>query len=442
MRVSDQTARRVSITSLVLILILLSFGSVRRAELFAQANPSEDVRYHLSQAQIAYKEKNYSACVSHLRSALNLRPNNPTVMYNLAGAYALVGDREKSIALLQRVADMGLIYPADKDADFAGVKETTEFQRVLDRFKQNRAHKGESLTALTLHEKGLVPESVAYDPVQRTFYIGSVYRRKILSVDAKGAVKEFATQRDGLWSPFGMKVDARRRFLWVCTAAHSQMMGADEKENGSSGILKFDLSSGRLLKKYLLPVDSAKHWLGDLAINAQGDVFATDSLKAAVYRIDHRNDQLEVFIAGDPFISPQGLDFTPDQRNLFVADYVKGLFVVDLMTKAVSPISPAADTALIGIDGLYFYKQSLVAIQNGTNPHRVIRLFLDPKQREIVKSEILEANNPLFDEPTLGVLVKNELYYVANSQWETINKKGELAPDDKLREPVILKLRL
>ncbi len=112
------------------------------------------------------------------------------------------------------------------------------------------------------------------------------------------------------------------------------------------------------------------------------------------------------------------------------------------MTKAVSPISPAADTALIGIDGLYFYKQSLVAIQNGTNPHRVIRLFLGPKHREIVKSEILEANNPLFDEPTLGVLVKNELYYVANSQWETINKKGELAPDDKLREPVILKLRL
>ena len=239
-----------------------------------------------------------------------------------------------------------------------------------------------------------------------------------------------------------MKVDARRRFLWVCTAAHSQMMGADEKENGSSGILKFELSSGRLLKKYVLPVDSAKHSLGDLAINSQGDVFATDSLKAAVYTIDHRNDQLELFIAGDPFVSPQGLDFTPDQRHLFVADYVKGLFVVDLMTKAVSPIAAAADTALIGIDGLYFYKQSLVAIQNGTNPHRVIRLFLGSKQREIVKWEILEANNPLFDEPTLGVLVKNELYYVANSQWETVNKKGELASDDKLREPVILKLRL
>lgn len=442
MRVFDQTIRSVSVTSLVLILTLLSWGNFERADLFAQGSPSEDVRYHVRQAQTAYKEKNYPDYASHLRAALELRPHHPTLMYNLAGAYALVGEQDKAFALLNRIAQMGLIYPADKDEDFARVRETAEFQAILEKFKQNRAHKGDSVTAFTLHEKGLIPESVAYDPLKRTFYISSVYRRKILSIDASGTVKDFASQRDGLWSANGMKVDARRRFLWVCTAAHSQMMGAEEKENGSSGILKFDLSSGRLLKKYMLPVDSAKHALGDLAINGRGDVFATDSLKAAVYRIDHSKDQLELFITGNPFVSPQGLDFSPDQRHLFVADYVKGLFVIDLATKAVSAIAPAADTALLGIDGLYFYKQSLVAIQNGTNPHRVIRLFLGPGQREILKWDTLEVNNPLFDEPTLGVLVKNELYYVANSQWGTVNQKGELAPDDKLREPVILKLKL
>lgn len=54
----------------------------------------------------------------------------------------------------------------------------------------------------------------------------------------------------------------------------------------------------------------------------------------------------------------------------------------------------------------------------------------------------MEANNPLFDEPTLGVLVKDSFYYVANSQWGTIDKTGKRASPDKLRETVILKMKL
>lgn len=442
MRLSQQAVCNLITTSLIAMVTLVICGSLPRAQLSAQVASSEDVRHYLQQAQIAHKEKNYSAYLSHLQSALRLRPNHPTLIYNLAGAHALVGEPDKAVALLERIAAMGLIYPAEKDGDFAGISETHGFQSVLQKFHRNRVPQGDSRTAFTLHEKGLIPESVAYDPVQRTFYVSSVYRRKILSIDANGEVKDFATQRDGLWSALGMKVDARRRLLWVCTAANSQTIGLEERENGSSAILKFDVTSGQLVKKYLLPVDSAKHLLGDLAINVRGDVFATDSLKAAVYIIDRRNDQLELFVAGSPFVSPQGLDFSADQRHLFVADYAKGLFVIDLLTKAVSAITPAVDTALLGIDGLYFYKQSLLAIQNGTNPHRVIKLFLDQRLQRILKWQTLEANNPLFDEPTLGVLVKDELYYVANSQGGTVNQKGQLAAADKLREPVILKLRL
>jgi len=111
-------------------------------------------------------------------------------------------------------------------------------------------------------------------------------------------------------------------------------------------------------------------------------------------------------------------------------------------SRQISPIAAVTDTALLGIDGLYRYKNSLLAIQNGTNPARVVRLILDKAGRRIVSWETLEANNDKFDEPTLGVLVKNNLYYVANSQWGSVNQRGELAPDDKLREPVILKVRL
>ena len=51
-------------------------------------------------------------------------------------------------------------------------------------------------------------------------------------------------------------------------------------------------------------------------------------------------------------------------------------------------------------------------------------------------------NNPLFKEPTLGVVVKQDLFYVANSQWGSFDKGGVLWPIERLKEPVILRLHL
>ena len=44
---------------------------------------------------------------------------------------------------------------------------------------------------------------LAYDPATKVFYISSVYQRKILSLDQKGEVRDFATESDGLWSVMG-----------------------------------------------------------------------------------------------------------------------------------------------------------------------------------------------------------------------------------------------
>jgi hypothetical protein len=293
-----------------------------------------------------------------------------------------------------------------------------------------------------MREKGLVTEGIAYDPARETFYVSSVHKRKIVSIGPDGAAKDFATEREGLWSVLGMKVDAGRRHLWATSAALPQMMNYREEEKGRSAIFKFDLSTGKLLKKYLLPAGPKKHLLGDLVLNSRGDVFATDSLTPALYRIDHRKDELEVFIEGEPFVAAQGLDLSEDEKLLFVADYSRGIFVIDLRTGKHFNLATPPNATLLGIDGLYFYRRSLVGTQNGTNPQRIIRLHLDKSLRAVERLEILEANNPLFDEPTLGVRVRDAFYYIANSQWGAVDEKGQLAPAEKLREPVILKVKL
>lgn len=427
---------------LALTCALIWAWSSQEVALMAQDKQLKDARHYIQQAVKAYKEKDYAGFLENMKMAVSLRPTHQTSIYNLAVAYALVGNQKEALTWLGRGAEMGLIYPAAEDEDFNSIKESAEFKAILKKIESNKLPIINSTLAFTVREKGLIPESVAYDPTARTFYLSSVYKRKILSIDGKGEVREFATERDGLWSVMGMKVDAGRGYLWCATTAHPQMANYREEEQGRSAIFKYNLKTGKLVKKYLLPNRPKAHWLGDLVVNSHGDVFATDSISPAIYVITRRKDEIEMFMEADEFVSPQGLAFTADEKHLFMADYLKGIFLVDLQTRDYVKLAPSGNSTLLGIDGLYEHKGGLIAIQNGTNPHRIIRLSLNRKANAVERLEVVEANNPLFDEPTLGVLIKDTFYYVANSQWGAIDNKGQLAPIEKLREPVILKMKL
>jgi len=424
---------------LIRLICLFSLISLLTSTNVAQSN-QKDGRYYEAEARKAYQAKNYQSFLENMKVASELRPNHPRLMYNLAVAYTLNGKSSDAIALLRKEAAMGLVMPAANDPDFVSLKAQPDFEAVLKQFEQNALPKISSAQAFTVKEKGLVPESVAYDEATKTFYLSSVYKRKILSISPKGESSTFFAEADALWSVMGMKVDHARRALWVCTTAHPQMSNFEVADKGKTALLKFDLKTGKLIAKYQ-PADTTKpHWFGDLAINSAGDVFATDSVTAAVYVVRHDTNKLDLLIEGQPFVSPQGLDFTPDQKHLFVADYSKGVFLVDLQTKKVSDI--ASDFTLLGIDGLYYYKGSLIAVQNGVNPNRVIKLWLSKDLTHFDRFETIEANNPVFDEPTLGVVVKDSFYFVANSQWGTIDEKGQLAPAEKLKDPIVLKVKL
>ena len=239
-----------------------------------------------------------------------------------------------------------------------------------------------------------------------------------------------------------MKVDEKRRLLWVCTTAFPQMNGFQKTDEGVSGIFKYDLKSGRLLKKYVLSNASGQHGLGELVVARNGEVFATDSAAPAIYRINPKSDEIEPFLVDKSFVSLQGLTFAPDEKYLFVADYSLGIFRVEMASKKIEWLAPEAEVVALGVDGLYFHQGKLIGVQNGTNPQRVVRFSLSKDNLRLTGAETLEANHADFNEPTLGVLVGQDFYFIANSQWEMVNEKGETPEPEKWREPVVLRLRL
>ena len=91
---------------------------------------------------------------------------------------------------------------------------------------------------------------------------------------------------------------------------------------------------------------------------------------------------------------------------------------------------------------MYFYRGSLVAIQNHASLNRVARFFLNKSNDGVEKMKVLESNHKLFIVPTTGVCVDNDFYYIANSQLSSYNKDKTLFLLEKLKEVVILKTGL
>jgi len=395
----------------------------------------------LERAAIAsYRAKDYAAFLRDIKQAADLRPDLPRLIYNLAGAYALNGNPDESVALIDRLIAMGVFFDFEKDDDFASLG-TSRLAEISNRARVNNVAINASTRAFTLPDREMIPEGIAYDPVGRRLFIGSIHQGRIMSVDENGKSTDFSTATDGLWSVSGMTVDADRRILWATTSSFPQFAGYKPGEKGRAGLFKYDLATGKLLARFFAPTGDGEHALGDLTLDRSGRVYITDSISPVIHTIDPNGKALETFIRDDAFSSLNGITFDTSGKTLYVSDYTNGIFKIDVPSKKFVQIKPSRTVTLIGIDGLYFFRGDLIATQNGVSPQRVVRFSLNTAKTEITASKTLEANHPDFLEPTLGVIVKGDLFYVANSQWPLIDEKGVLAKA-RLREPVILKLKL
>ena len=389
-------------------------------------------------AVAAYRAKQNAEFLKQIEIANSSRPNHPRLIYNRAIAYALNGRREDALTSLERLTKMGLAFAFERNEDLKEFREDERFKAIVAAAASNLKPVNASTRAVQLRDKTMIAESVAFDPKAKMFYAGSIHQRKIVTVDAKGAESEFSTVDDGLFAVLGMKVDAKRGVLWVATSAIPQMRGFTEADKGRSGVFKYDLRTRKLLKKYLLPTGE-QHMLGDVWLDAAGNVFATDSVSPNIYRIDAAKDTIRPFVTSDLFASLQGITAGAKANEIFVADYAKGIFRIDLTSKAITQLKPDANVTVLGIDGLYFHRGRLIAIQNGITPNRVAAFSIEGDR--ITSTTVLEANHADFLEPTLGVISGDGFYFVANSQWPLVDEKAELQLE-KLREPVVLKLSL
>jgi len=262
-------------------------------------------------------------------------------------------------------------------------------------------------------------------------------------IDPSGAVRDFVSSgQDGLWMVFGIAVDPTRRLLWAVSAAEPVMERYSTADEHGTGVFAFDLKTGVLSRRYVLPERSAAHRFDDITVSSNGRVFASDAGSGAVYTIAPGGTSLDVFVPPGIIQGPNGLTTTPDGRWLYVSDYAGFIFRVDTVNKAVIRLPAPTDVALYGIDGLTWHGGSLIGVQNGVDPSRVVRLDLSPDGAMIKSVHIIDMNHPRAAEPTIGVVAGDTYYYVANSFGGILRKPHSVLADQPLAEPVILKLKI
>ena len=351
------------------------------------------------------------------------------VMLEIARQYAIAGDRKQALAWFEKGAALNPEYDPEFYSGFETMAALPEFRPLVERARQASPPVRRSALAFTVAETDLIPEGLAWDARSGKFYLGSVNKRKIVEIAPGGAVRDFiAAAQDGIGSVIGIKVDPRTNTLWANSLSNTE----------GSGVFHYDLATGHLIKKHVLPADLL---FNDLDVASNGDVFVTATRAQALYWISAKTDKLEEWRPGLKLRDANGIALSSDQKRLFIATFPDGVTVINLESGSVRGLAHAASITLASIDGLYFHRNSLIAVQNGCIAHRVARFFLNPALDTVAKAEVLERGNPLFDIPTTGAVAGDTFYFVANSQLHNYGGKG-IVDRAKLRPISILKLKL
>jgi hypothetical protein len=398
-------------------------------------------RDHNRAARAAYVARDFAGYRAHLLALQTMLSGHARVMYSLAGADARLGDSTSAMRRLRAYADMGLTADAAADSDFITLRDSPTFREIVARLDANARPVERGTVAFTIADRDLVPEDIAYDPRTRTFYLSSARKRKIIAVDRRGIVSDFVREgQDSLWSVLALALDAKRGVLWATTSAEEMMPGYPAADSGRAALVQYDLRSGKQLARYELPRDGQRRQLGDMALDQRGDLFVSDGQNGILYVLRRGTEALEPLTPTGALASPQGPTVAPDGR-IYLADYTRGIAIVDPRSGSVRWLTHGDDVALNGIDGLTYYDHSLIAVQNGTSPKRLLRLDLDASGERVVRQTILASGGRL-SEPTHGALVGEELYLIANSGWDKLAADGSLKPGAALEEPVVVRVRV
>jgi hypothetical protein len=373
---------------------------------------------HVSQAQDVDKTR---AEIATLESMLPKVPDRAVVFYLLAEDYAQTGDQKKALALLKESMAVGEGLNPGEDAAFRALHSNAEFRSLVSQAEQQYPPVHHAREAFTVPEKDLIPEGLAYDADRNVFYLSSLFHRKIVQIDANGHSTDFApTAKENLLPICGVHLDEDYS-LWAAGC-----------QNSGHGELYHFSPYGKLLERFP-PSTPGAHLFNDFVLNSAADIYLTDSLANQVYLFNRQTHTFASLTFPRPLFYPNGITQSNDHNALYVADAF-GVLRYDLKTHQAMEVDPGSPNTLAGFDGLYWYSNGLVGVQNGIGLPRIAQAVLSSDGLHVTKLKMLEYRSRFVSLPTTGSFKGSKFYFIENSQID--NMKDDRIADPSKLEPV------
>ncbi|RED92048.1 hypothetical protein [Marinoscillum furvescens] len=386
---------------------------------YAASGQRDSLRSYYQQSIAAYEAKHYDGFLFFTQKANDLRPNHPAITYNLAAAYALTKQPKAAIATLKHHLTMNASLNYHQDEDFKSLHQRSDFLDLETFVNELNLRISNSKTIHKLDQSQHHIESITSLP-SGDLLLGSVNSRRLFIADKKSMSPVFDHAK--LYSVMGM--DATQNILWVVSAALPEMNRYEEQLKNQSSVFGLNPQNFEVIFQYEVP----NALLGDVIAYQEGTALATDGLNNAVYELSSTG-ATKRFDFSNELYNLQGLAI--DGNHLYLADYITGLYHVDLSTEQVRPVKSMGWYADKGIDGLVYHAGKLIAFQNGTTPKRALQITLS--QAEVIHAETLDQSLYPLGEPTQGVLVNDQILYISNSAWDAYTDSNYTPdPDRKL----------
>ena len=416
--------------SSLLALALALFPSVLGAQ--TPSHPAVDsaavARAAWARMNVARRAGDLAAAHAAAQRATGAWPTQPAYQWARAALAARAGDTAGTLAGLRAYATLGLGRDLASDSAIAALRGVPMFDAIRAMHDRHRAPVARGTVLRQTTDSTLWPEGVDHDPRTGDFYLASVRRRTIVRVAPDGATRElWPSGTTGLGALLGVRVDAARRRIWATTSGLPQAEGYVPGDSAIAALLRIDAATGRIDRRWDLPVVAGGHVLGDVALGPRGEVYVSDSNEPVLYRLRPGADTLDRF-RHPLFRGLQGMAATPDGRFVYVADYSHGLLRLSLSDGAVVRLGDAPGSTSLGCDGIVLHRGAIVAVQNGVAPARIVRFALNAAGDSIVAARVLDQQPALAPEPTIGTMIGDRFVYVANSQWEAYDGEGRRRP--------------
>ncbi|PSB08158.1 hypothetical protein C7B76_26895 [filamentous cyanobacterium CCP2] len=276
---------------------------------------------------------------------------------------------------------------------------------------------GQGLSSVVVNQPALYPEGIEYDASTNRFLLSSVREGTVYEVLANGVVRPFI-QDDRLVSSTGIHVDTQRNRLLVPNSDYGVSLNSTpETIDRLAALGIYDLSTGDVINyvdlERLRP--GADHFANDVAVDAEGNAYVTDSLSPILYKVTPAGEA-SIFLESDRFLGNgfnlNGIVYHPDGYLIMVKKSEGVLFKVPLDNPAAfSEIQ--TDRNFVGADGLILAAdQDLIVITNRSGETVSNEVFALNSEDDWQSALVTDSYVSDDDYPSTGTIRDGNIYVI------------------------------